>query len=353
MFPQFEKPARRIDKKQWQEGFELILVGLFQKVAVADALTPLTRSAFVDTTRGALPERNWLLLILAAVAGLVQFVLDFAGYSNMARGSSKLLGIELPYNFREPLTRSRNLQDYWRRHNMTLFAWFRDYLFRPLRPHATGTTRASLLVVLVFVLSGLWHNATFGWVLWGLFMGCAVVIDIQVGRSRDRRRRARDRRARARDRRARARDLAASPPNLDASAAGAAAGGRVATAVDTRPRSPRDRSFGARVRASAYVIAVLAFSIVLVEEPTVSSALGYYREILTFQWVPIDANNVLLVVYVVLALVLSDMREHRMELAEGRPDPPTIPRAVLWAVMLGAIIVFSGAAAQPFVYFQF
>src|SRR5262249_18008350 len=151
MFPQFEHPPRAIDKFKWQEGLELILLGLFQKVAVADALSAITREAFVDSTRGTLPQRNWIMLIVAAVAGFMQFVLDFAGYSNIARATSKLLGIELPYNFREPLTRSRNLQDYWRRHNMTLFAWFRDYVYRPLRPRATTTARASALVVLVFL----------------------------------------------------------------------------------------------------------------------------------------------------------------------------------------------------------
>lgn len=313
MLPQFREPPRTVDRKKWQEGFELILLGLFQKVAVADALTNLTSSAFIDSTTGTLPARNWLLLCLAAVAGLVQFVLDFAGYSNIARGTSKLLGIELPYNFREPLTRSRNLQDYWRRHNMTLFAWFRDYVFRPLRPRATTTVRASLLVVLVFSLSGLWHGATGGWVTWGIFMGVAVVADTQVGRWRDRRRRATGR---------------------------AASGGA-------------RRSVGSRIRSSAYVIAVLSASIVLIRLPSLGAAGAYYREILGFEWVPLDWDQVAIVLYALVGVLLADHHERHLELAEGRPDPPTLARAVWWTFALLAIIVFSGKAAPPFVYFQF
>lgn len=102
-----------------------------------------------------------------------------------------------------------------------------------------------------------------------------------------------------------------------------------------------------------YVVAVLSFSIVLVVEPSLGSALSYYREILSFSWAPIDWNKLLLFAYAGVAVVATDAREHRIERAEGEPDPPTVPRAVLWAAMIGLIIVFSGTAAQPFVYFQF
>lgn len=329
MFPQFAEPPRKMSRIKVQEGLELILLGLFQKVAIADALSTITKPVF-ETNHGTTPTRNWLVLVLAAIAGLLQFVLDFSGYSNIARGTSKLLGIELPYNFREPLTRSRNLQDYWRRHNMTLFAWFRDYVYRPLRPRATGVLRNSLLVILVFFLSGLWHapggrgriGANYGWILWGIFMGCAVVVDVQVARARDRRRRSR-------------RALAAEGP----------------------PRSRRDTrrspTLGSRARASAYVVAVLSFSMVLVLEPAPRDAISYYREILSFTWAPFEWNTLLLVLYAFIAVIVGDAREHRVELAEGRADPPTIPRAITWATMVGLIVVFSGVAGQPFVYFQF
>ena len=320
MLPQFERPPLRPDRIAWRQGLELILVGLFQKVAIADALAPLTRAAFVDTSAGPVPDRNWLVLVVATIAGFCQFVLDFAGYSNIARGTSKLLGIELPYNFREPLTRSRNLQDYWRRHNMTLMGWFRDYVYRPLRPRATTEGRAFALVVLVFVLSGLWHMPSAGWLLWGLAVGLAVATEGEVNRARARRRRK------------------------------TAVSGRGSTATTVRTRA---RSVGQQVRASAYCIGFLSATIVLVRAPNLGSALDFYREVLRFSWAPIEANDLLLVVYAIGAVLVADHRERALELTEGTDDPPGWSRLVLWSAMVLLIVVFSGTVNQPFVYFQF
>jgi len=320
MLPQFERPPRRPDRIAWRQGLELILVGLFQKVAIADALAPLTRGAFVDTSTGPVPDRNWLVLVLAVVAGFCQFVLDFAGYSNIARGTSKLMGIELPYNFREPLTRSRNLQDYWRRHNMTLMGWFRDYVYRPLRPRATTEARTFALVVLVFVLSGLWHMPTAGWLLWGLAVGLGVAIEGEVNKARARRRR---------------------------SSPAAPSGG-----TDTVVRA-RVRTVGQQIRSSAYCIGFLSATVVLVRAPNLGSALDFYREVLRFSWAPIDSNDVLLVAYAAVAVLFADHRERALELTEGTDDPPGWSRLVLWSAMVLLIVVFSGTVNQPFVYFQF
>ncbi|MCB1250262.1 MAG: MBOAT family O-acyltransferase [Acidimicrobiales bacterium] len=311
MLPQFQHLPRRLDPIRRAEGFELILLGLFQKVAVADALTPLTRTVFVDQTVGPEPAQNPVLLVIGAFAGAAQFVLDFAGYTNIARGTSKLLGIELPYNFREPLTRSRNLQDYWRRHNITLMGWFRDYVYRPLRRRSSSTVRSSLLLVFIFFLSGLWHGANWGWVLWGIVTGVAVQTEILVNRARDRSRRREGRPAR-------------------------------------RRRSPAMRVLG-----PLYASGVLAATIVLVRAPTIAAALEYYQAILRPTWVPLDWDLVLLAGYALVAICVADWREHRMELAEGKADPPTIPRMALWGAMVVLIIIYSGTAAQPFVYFQF
>ncbi len=324
MLPQFTALPAGIDRIKWQQGLELILIGVFQKVAIADALAPFTRQLFAAADVSA--NRNFFMLLVGMAASVVQFVLDYAGYSNIARGSSKLLGIELPYNFRQPITRSRNFQDYWRRHNMTLMAWFRDYVLRPLRLRNDSPVRSSLLLILVFTLSGLWHVASWGWVLWGLFVGCWVAGEIQVNRYRE------------------ADRLARVKAEVDA--------GRGDTAVLTRAPT-RTQAVLRQVGSSVYVVAVLGFSMVLFRSPTISDALAYYREIFAFSWTPLDWDNVGLFVYAILAVIVIDHREHRMELAEGRSDPPTIPRAVLWGLMLCLIVVFTGGVVQPFVYFQF
>ncbi|MCX7620800.1 MAG: hypothetical protein N2037_08175 [Acidimicrobiales bacterium] len=344
MLPQFQNLPIRRDGKKTQEGFELILLGLFQKVAIADALSPVTRAIFVDTTLGPAPPRNSVMLALGSVAGAAQFVLDFAGYSNIARGSSKLLGVELPYNFREPLTRSRNLQDYWRRHNMTLMAWFRDYLFRPLRRRSSGAIRASSVVIFVFFLSGLWHGANWGWVGWGLFMGLAVAAEIEVNRRRDR-----HRRALAINRGTRTRSPVSQAPTKRAVAVEVAAATRTSTPAPLTTR----RSALLRVLAPLYCVAVLGISIVLVRAPNLESAWHFYVDILRFRWVPLDWDAVGLILYAATAVVITDRREHHLELAEGRPDPVPPSRLFLWASMILLIIIFSGTVAQPFVYFQF
>lgn len=325
MLPQFEFPPTGLERTTWQAGLELILIGLFQKVAIADALAPFTRQMFAGTGQG--PNRNFLMLIVAMGASVVQFVFDYAGYSNIARGSSKLLGIELPYNFRQPITRSRNFQDYWRRHNMTLMSWFRDYVLRPLRKRNDSKLRSSMLLVFIFTLSGLWHVASWGWVAWGLFIGLWVAGEIQVNRFREA----------DRARRAEAEQAALSR-------AGAA------VAVDTRRR---EKTWVNQVGASLYVVTVLGLSMVLFRSPSIGTALSYYREVTSFAWTTLDWDNLLLFFYAVLAVVVVDHREHRIEIAEGTVDPPTVPRAALWAAMIYLIIVFSGGVVTTFVYFQF
>lgn len=323
MLPQFAALPPGADRVLWAEGLELILIGLFQKVAVADALAPFTTRVFSETTQPTGGSRNIIVLLVAIGASVIQFVLDFAGYSNIARGSSKLLGIELPYNFRQPITRSRNFQDYWRRHNMTLMAWLRDYVLRPLRRRSDSRARSSALLVLVFTVSGLWHGATWGWLVWGVVVGCWVAGEIAVNRYREA-----DRRARA----------------------AASGGGTVAVAA---PPDTRTRRILHQVGASTYCVAVLGFSMVLFRAPSVQAALSFYREVFSFGTGDMDWDSVLLFLYAVLAVIAVDHREHRMELAEGTPDPPTVPRAVLWGVMIVLIVVWSGGAMQPFVYFQF
>lgn len=327
MLPQFAALPATPDRTRWAEGLELILIGLFQKVAVADALAPFTTRVFAETAQPTGGSRNVIVLLVAMGASVVQFVLDFAGYSNIARGSSKLLGIELPYNFRQPITRSRNFQDYWRRHNMTLMAWLRDYVLRPLRRRSDSRARSAALLVLVFTISGLWHGATWGWVLWGVVVGGWVAAEVAVNRYREA-----DRRARA----------AAEAERLGPGAVAVAA-----------PPETRARRTLHQVAASTYCVAVLGFSMVLFRSPTVGDGLSFYRELLSFGTADMDWDNVMLFLYAVAAVIVVDHREHRMELAEGTTDPPTVPRAILWGVMLVLIVVWSGGAMQPFVYFQF
>lgn len=112
-----------------------------------------------------------------------QIYCDFAGYSQIARGSARLLGIRLHKNFDRPYL-SASPREFWRRWHVTLGTWFRDYVYIPLGGSRAGLPRQLLLNLLVFLLSGLWHGARWTFVVWGLYHGLLVVGEILLTRGR-------------------------------------------------------------------------------------------------------------------------------------------------------------------------
>ena len=143
------------------EGLRLILWGLFKKVVIADSLAIVVDHAF-NYTRAA----SGASILLAVIYFAFQIYCDFSGYSDIAIGTSKLFGIELMSNFRFPYF-SKNLVEFWRRWHISLSTWFRDYVYIPL-----GGSKKNLLItvrniVIVFLLSGLWHGANWTFVAWG------------------------------------------------------------------------------------------------------------------------------------------------------------------------------------------
>jgi D-alanyl-lipoteichoic acid acyltransferase DltB (MBOAT superfamily) len=152
-----------------RDGAWLIAWGFFQKVFVADNLAPLASHVFAP---GAHPAGVNVLLGVYAFA--FQIYGDFAGYSNIARGTSKWMGIELIENFRFPylvLTPSA----FWRNWHISLSTWLRDYLYIPLGGNrgGPGKTRRNLLVTML--LGGLWHGAAWTFVLWGIYQGLLLI----------------------------------------------------------------------------------------------------------------------------------------------------------------------------------
>jgi alginate O-acetyltransferase complex protein AlgI len=304
IFPQLERPSRRIDRVAWAEGAELILIGLFQKVVLADSVRPATTAVLGRFLTD--QERVSSIDLWLAVAGtLLWVVLDFAGYSNIARGVAKLLGVELPYNFRQPLTASRSFQDFWRRHHMTLMAWFRDYVYTPLH-RRRDLVRNDIATVVVFVLSGIWHGFTLGWVAWGISVGLLV-----VGERRLRKR------------------------------------WRAVTGDRGARRSARILQL-----AMFTAISVLAVGWVLVTSLGVGLDLAP-RLLLFSDAGGLDQDQALVVLLAVAAMVAVDRRQVAMEHREGAPDPVTLGRALAFGGMVAALLVYSGAPPRPFLYFAF
>ncbi len=168
LLPQIESP-RRITREQIRDGLWLIVWGFFLKIFVADNVAALANQVF---DAGAHPTGADVWLGVYAFA--FQIYGDFAGYSNIARGTSKLMGIELIENFRFPYF-VRSPQEFWRHWHISLSTWLRDYLYIPLGGSrgTAGRTYRNLLITMV--LGGLWHGAAWTFVLWGVYHGLLLV----------------------------------------------------------------------------------------------------------------------------------------------------------------------------------
>ena len=152
-----------------------------EKVLVADVVAPLVQVAFDQV-----PNRSLVEAWIGLIAYTVQIYFDFAGYSNMAIGLGVVLGFTFPRNFRMPYT-SLSITEFWRRWHMSLSRWFRDYLYIPLGGNRRGAARTYLNLVIVFFLCGLWHGASWVFVVWGMFHGALLVAErVGLGRALER-----------------------------------------------------------------------------------------------------------------------------------------------------------------------
>lgn len=144
-------------------GLRLLLVGLFKKIVVADNCAMVANYVFDPKTP---LDAGWALLGL--VAFTFQIYGDFSGYTDLARGSARLLGIELSANFRFPYF-ATGPSDFWRRWHITLSSWFRDYVYIPLGGNRGSTSRTLANLWITMVLAGLWHGANWTFMLWGAY----------------------------------------------------------------------------------------------------------------------------------------------------------------------------------------
>ena len=152
-------------------GLQLLAVGFFRKCVVADFA-----GIFVNNVFGDLANANTLSLLVAGALFMVQLYCDFCGYSEIAAGSARIMGIKLSKNFDRPFT-AVTVQKLMRRWHMTLTSWFTDYVYIPLGGNRKGKTRQVLNVLIVYVLCGLWHGANWTFVLWGLYIWFFMFIE--------------------------------------------------------------------------------------------------------------------------------------------------------------------------------
>ena len=170
LLPQFTNDRERISGEQFGSGMLLIFVGLFKKVVIADALAP-----FVQETFAASGTAGWLTLLVAVYAFSLQIYGDFSGYSSIARGSARLLGIDLMVNFNQPYL-SRNITQFWRTWHISLSSWLRDYVYIPLGGNRGGVRTIVRNLMLTMLIGGLWHGAAWTFVVWGGLHGTYLVL---------------------------------------------------------------------------------------------------------------------------------------------------------------------------------
>lgn len=169
----------RFDYARVRDGFQQMLWGLFKKVAVADQLAITVD--LVYTNPGAYSSAA---LAAATVLFAFQIYCDFSGYSDIAIGASRVMGIELMQNFRQPYL-ARSIADFWRRWHISLSTWFRDYVYVSLGGNRAGPARQAVNLMVVFLVSGLWHGANWTFVIWGGLHGLYLVFSLASAGARE------------------------------------------------------------------------------------------------------------------------------------------------------------------------
>ena len=162
LMPQIESP-RKVTQQDFHIGLYHVLIGLTKKLVIADSVAPIVNAIFATPTEELTGPMCWV----GAHAFALQIYGDFSGYSSIAQGVSRWLGIDLIFNFRMPFL-AMSPSDFWRRWHISLSAWLRDYLYIPL-----GGNRGSIYrnLMITMVLGGLWHGAAMTYVVWGFFQG--------------------------------------------------------------------------------------------------------------------------------------------------------------------------------------
>ena len=177
-FTEVEKELRHrtVENTDWLYGFYRFTLGLSKKVLIANSLAMIF-PIDVAVISGGFEGWSAPHAVIAILAYTFQIYFDFSGYSDMAIGLGKMLGFNFPENFKQPY-RATSITDFWRRWHITLSSWMRDYLYIPLGGNRVkSNARLYTNLVVVFAISGLWHGASWNFLIWGLYHGTFLILD--------------------------------------------------------------------------------------------------------------------------------------------------------------------------------
>lgn len=165
-----EIKERTVTAEIFKLGIQRFCVGLAKKVLISNSVAEIVK-IYTGTS-----EHTMVMAWLTAIALPLQIYFDFSGYSDMAIGLGKMFGFNFPENFDYPLV-AKNVTDFWRKWHMTLSTWFRDYVYIPLGGNRVNKLRHIVNILIVWGLTGLWHGASWNFVIWGIYYGILLILE--------------------------------------------------------------------------------------------------------------------------------------------------------------------------------
>lgn len=165
-----ELKSRKVTFDDFSSGVNRFVIGLFKKVVIANNIGELCNTLVGST------EVSVLLYWVLGIGYMLQIYFDFSGYSDIAIGIGKMIGFKFPENFNYPYI-ADSVTNFWRRWHMTLSSWFKDYVYIPLGGNRVSTLKHIRNIFIVWMLTGLWHGASWNFIIWGLYFGIILIIE--------------------------------------------------------------------------------------------------------------------------------------------------------------------------------
>ncbi len=297
LLPQIKAPRTSLSYEQIRSGLYLILLGLVRKVVIADSMAPIVNEAFANADLAGAGT-----LLIGVIAFSLQIYGDFAGYSDIARGSSRLLGIELMENFNQPYL-SRNITHFWRTWHISLSTWLRDYLYIPLGGNRKGTSKTYRNLMLTMLLGGLWHGAAWTFVVWGGLHGLYLIAHRRVRHI-------------------------------------------------TR-KSPADPFEWSDLLPALATFSLVNLTWIFFRAETFTQAFNYLQGLLTLRPGGVILRDVALLLVVAAVSFALDLTQRNMHSHTALQQLPAVVRGLTYGSMALAVILWSGGTPVPFIYFQF
>ncbi|MDH3306822.1 MAG: MBOAT family protein [Acidimicrobiia bacterium] len=292
LLPQLRNRDRRPTGLQVEEGIYLIIFGLLKKVVIADTMAPIVDQVYRE---GRLASGAMLLVGVYAFA--LQIYGDFSGYTDIARGSARLLGVDLMVNFNQPYL-AWSITEFWRRWHISLSAWLRDYIYIPLGGNRRGEARTYANLMATMLIGGLWHGAGWTFVVWGGLHGLAL-------------------------------------------------------AIHRRFRASRPPSGAHRFVLTMSTFHVVALLWVFFRSPDFAMVTTYLSRLGRWAAGPVDSSQAALVaIALILVYALDRFQEETTNQVPVMNLTPTARGAMVGAAAVG-LVIFGGGATVPFIYFRF